>query len=90
MEDGFLEMAEGLHPEGDYEGTAAVRTETVYLAMGIPLERRRGQIAVDVRRAMEEAGWKPSSGSVRWQGKKQRLYLWAKDEPPPPVLAQPF
>ncbi len=90
VEDGFLEIAEGLNPEGDYEGTAAVRTETVYLAMGIPLERRRGQIAVDVRRAMEEAGWKPSSGSVRWQGKKQRLYLWAKDEPPPPVLAQPF
>lgn len=90
VEDGFLEMAEGLHPEGFYEGTATIRTDTVYLAMGIPPERRRGQLATDVRRAMEEAGWKPSSGSVRWQGKKQRLYLWAKDEPPPPVLAQPF
>lgn len=91
VEDGFLEIAEGLHPEGFYEGTAAIRTDTVYQSMGIPPERRRGQLATDVRRAMEEAGWKPSPGSVRWQGKKQRLYLWAKDEPPPPpVSAQPF
>ncbi len=91
VEDGFLEMAEGLHPEGLYEGTSAIRTDTVYLAMGIPHERRRGQLATDVRRAMEEAGWKPTQGSVRWQGKKQRLYLWARDEPPPPpVSAQPF
>ncbi|MCL7462692.1 VapE domain-containing protein [Pseudomonas sp. NW5] len=91
VEDGFLEMAEGLHPEGFYEGTAAIRTDTVYQSMGIPPERRRGQLATDVRRAMEEAGWKPTPGSVRWQGKKQRLYLWAKDEPPPPpVSAQPF
>lgn len=89
VEDGFLEVTEGLQPEGFYKGIAAIRTETVYQSMGIPVDRRKGQLAVDVRRAMEEAGWK-SAGSVRWQGKKQRLYVWAKDVPPPPVSAQPF
>lgn len=89
VEDGLLEIAEGLHPEGFYDGTAAICTEAVYLAMGIPPDRRRGQLATDVSRAMEEAGWR-RFGPVRWQGKPRRLYLWAKDEPPPPVLAQPF
>lgn len=89
VEEGFLEQVEGLHPEGRYDGIAVIRTDTVYQVLGIPNERRRGQLAVDVRRAMEEAGWRPSEGSVRWQGKKQRLYLWARDEPPP-EMASPF
>ncbi|TWI50448.1 virulence-associated protein E [Pseudomonas duriflava] len=91
VEEGLLDFAESLQPEGLYEGKAAIRTSTVYESMNIPVERRGGRLLSDVRRAMEEAGWRATSSSVRWQGKKQRLYLWAKNEPPPPLVsAQPF
>lgn len=86
-DEGYLELLETVLPEGRYKGKPALRTETVYTVLGIPTERRTGRLATEVKRAMEVLGWSPTTGSVWWMGKQQRLYLWAGEGPEPEVVS---
>lgn len=85
-DESVLEQLETLLAEGYYNGVPAIATESVYTLLDIPKERRH-QHAARVKRAMEVLGWEPTGNSVRWMGKKQRLYIWGGKGPAPEVVS---
>lgn len=86
VEDGFLEQLEQLPWSHTLKGAPAVTTDAVYNLLTIPRERRQGQTAVNVSRAMEALGWAKTGHPVRLDGdpsNKQRAYVWTGEGRPP-------
>jgi hypothetical protein len=86
VEDGYVEQLECLSWSRTYKGKAAVTTEAVYNALMIPRERRQGQTAMNVSRAMESLGWQKLDHPVRLDSdpaNKRRAYVWDGEGQPP-------
>jgi Virulence-associated protein E len=87
VEDGFVEQLECLRWSQTYKGKPAVTTEAVYNVLMIPRERRQGQNAINVCRAMQSLGWTKLDHPVRLDNdarQKQRAYVWEGAAPLPP------
>lgn len=79
VEIGYVEQLECLPWRQTLKGRPAVTTDDVYGFLNIPRERRQGQTATNVCRAMESLGWKKSDAPVRLDDEpanKRRAYVW--------------
>ena len=86
VEEGYVEQLECLPWSMTFKGRPAVVTDAVYNFLHIPRERRQGQTAVNVCRAMESLGWKKVEVPVRLDGEranKRRAYIWSGEGRPP-------
>lgn len=86
VEEGYVEQLECLPWSMTFKGRPAVVTDAVYNFLHIPRERRQGQTAVNVCRAMESLGWKKVEVPVRLDGEKankRRAYIWNGEGRPP-------
>ncbi len=92
VEEGYVEQLDCLPWHHTLKDAPAVPTEAVYNYLGIPRERRQGQAATNVCRAMESLGWKKTEHPVRLDkesDRKQRAYVWAGTGLPAGKRAEP-
>lgn len=85
VEEGYVEQLERLPWRHTLKGAPAVTTDEVYNMLVIPRERRAGQTAVNVSRAMESLGWCKTGHPARMDDDpeiKQRAYVWIGKGPP--------
>ncbi|MBL8308018.1 MAG: hypothetical protein JNM33_15105 [Rubrivivax sp.] len=85
VEEGYVEQLERLPWSHTLKGAPAVTTDEVYNLLVIPRERRQGQTAVNVSRAMEALGWTKTGHPVRLDDdptNKQRAYVWTGEGRP--------
>jgi len=76
---GYMEELEGIKEAELWKGQWIIKTEAVFQRLGIPKERRCGNVPHKIKEAMIALGWKPE-GPVRFNGELCRIYVWDGDE----------
>jgi len=82
VDEGYIERLENLAPTGKRDGLWAVTTEAVYQHLDIPKKDRSGNVPHKVREAMAALGWEATKTPVRFEGGKQRIYVWKGEGKP--------
>jgi hypothetical protein len=82
VDEGYIERLENLAPTGKRDGLWAVTTEAVYHHLDIPKKDRSGNVPHKVREAMAALGWEATRTPVRFEGGKQRIYVWKGEGKP--------
>jgi predicted P-loop ATPase len=85
VDDGYRELLEGFEECGQkWNGHWIVRSDAVYDQLGIPKERRSGNVPQKVSAVMKDLGWVRHDKTVRLDGEPCRIYIWQGEPPEKP------